>query len=113
MAAAGPNAVAAVYLSGYGLQVEGENYLVPVGARVQRDTDVALNAIRLSDMTRALGGQPGRAHMVMLDLAYDSPFGKQGQPLAPGLAIVEPEANTLIGFNTAPGAYAPIPKGDY
>ena len=113
VAAAGPNAVAAVYLSGYGLQVEGENYLVPVGARVQRDTDVSLNAIRLSDMTRALGGQPGRAHMVMLDLAYDGPFGKQGQPLAPGLAIVEPEANTLIGFNTAPGAYAPIPKGDY
>ena len=113
VATAGPNAVAAVYLSGYGLQVEGENYLVPVGARVQRDTDVSLNAIRISDMTRALGGLPGRAFMVMLDLAYDGPFGKQGQPLAPGLAIVEPELNTMIGFNTAPGAYAPIPKGDY
>jgi Cu/Ag efflux pump CusA len=102
VAAAGPNAVAAVYLSGYGLQVEGENYLVPVGARVLRDTDVSLNAIRISDMTRALGGQPGRAHLVMLDLAYDGPFGKQGQPLAPGLAIVEPEPGTLISFNTAP-----------
>jgi uncharacterized caspase-like protein len=113
VAAAGPNAVAAVYLSGYGLQVEGENYLVPVGARVQRDTDVSLNAIRISDMTRALGGLPGHAHMVMLDLAYDGPFGKQGQPLAPGLAIVEPDPGMLIGFNTAPGAYAPIPKGDY
>ena len=113
VAAAGPNAVAAVYLSGYGLQVEGENYLVPVGARVQRDTDVSLNAIRISDLTRALGGQPGRAQLVMLDLAYDGPFGKQGQPLAPGLAIVEPELNAVIGFNTAPGAYAPIPKGDY
>jgi uncharacterized caspase-like protein len=113
VATAGPNAVAAVYLSGYGLQVEGENYLVPVGARVQRDTDVSLNAIRVSDMTRALGGLPGRAFMVMLDLAYDGPFGKQGQPLAPGLAIVEPELNTMIGFNTAPGAYAPIPQGDY
>jgi uncharacterized caspase-like protein len=51
--------------------------------------------------------------MVMLDLAYDGPFGKQGQPLAPGLAIVEPDPNMLISFNTAPGAYAPIPKGDY
>ena len=113
VAAAGPNAVSAVYLSGYGLQVEGENYLVPVGARVQRDADVSLNAIRISDMTRALGGQPGRAHMVMLDLAYDGPFGKQGQPLAPGLAIVEPDPNTLISFNTVPGAFAPIPKGNY
>ena len=113
VAAAGPNAVAAVYLSGFGLQVEGENYFVPVGSRVQRDTDVSLQAIRISDLTRALSGQPGRANVVMLDLAYEGPFGKQGQPLAPGLAIVEPEPNTLIAFNTAPGAYAPVPKGDY
>jgi hypothetical protein len=61
LAAAGPDAVGAVYISGYGLQVEGENYLVPVGARVQRDTDVSLNAIRISDLTRALGALPSRA----------------------------------------------------
>ena len=113
VAAAGPDAVGAVYLSGYGLQVEGENYLVPVGARVQRDTDVSLNAIRISDLTRALGALPSRATMVMLDLAYPGPFGKQGQPLAPGLSIVEPEANMAVGFNTSPGTTARIPTGNY
>src|SRR5213593_3600228 len=39
--AAGPNTVAFVYLSGYGLQLEGENYFVPVDAKIVRDSDVA------------------------------------------------------------------------
>jgi uncharacterized caspase-like protein len=114
VAAAGPNAVAAIYLSGYGLQVDGENYFVPVSARVQREADVSLNAVRISDLTRALGGLPGRARFVMLDVAYDGPFGKQGQPLAPGLGIVEAEPNSLIAFNAAPGVFAPKPSaGSY
>lgn len=111
--AAGPNTVSAVYLSGYGVQVEGENYLVPANTNIARDSDVILNGVRLSDFTRALAAVPGRAHVVMFDLAYDSPFAKQGQPIAPGLALVEAEQNSIISFNTAPGMYAPKPAGDY
>src|SRR5262245_64746848 len=46
---AGPQTVAFVYLSGYGLQLEGENYFAPVDARIARDSGVAAEAIRLSD----------------------------------------------------------------
>src|SRR5438477_9119293 len=35
-AASGPDTVAFVYLGGYGLQVEGENYFVPIAARIPR-----------------------------------------------------------------------------
>src|SRR5271166_890828 len=31
---AGPNTVAVVYFAGYGLQLEGENYLLPVDANI-------------------------------------------------------------------------------
>jgi len=111
--AAGPNTITAVYLSGYGVQVEGENYLIPANTNIARDTDVILNGVRLSDFTRALSAVPARAHMVMFDLAYDSPFAKQGQPIAPGLSLVEPEQNVLVSFNAAPGMYAPKPTSDY
>ena len=113
VAAAGPGAVSIIYLSGYGLQVEGENYLVPVGARVLRDADVPLNAVRLSDLTRAMVALPGRAHVAIFDLAHAGPFAKEGAPLAPGLAIVEGEANSLIAFNAAPGVVAPTQRGNY
>src|SRR6184192_3479305 len=53
-AAAGPDTVAFVYVSGYGLQLEGENYFVPIDAKVARDSDVAAEALRVSDYLRPL-----------------------------------------------------------
>src|SRR4026207_2410758 len=50
----GPNTVAFIYLSGYGLQLEGENYFVPIDATIARDLDVPTQAVRLSDYTRPL-----------------------------------------------------------
>jgi uncharacterized caspase-like protein len=47
VSAAGPDAVALVYLAGYGLQFEGENYFVSVDADIARDVDVPLQAIRI------------------------------------------------------------------
>src|SRR6201985_4025298 len=52
---AGPDTVAFIYVSGYGVQLEGENYFVPVDAKIARDSDVAAEAIRLSDYIRPLG----------------------------------------------------------
>src|SRR5437016_10382535 len=46
--ASGTDTVAFIYLSGYGLQLEGENYFVPVDAKIARDADVPLEAVRVS-----------------------------------------------------------------
>ena len=43
-ATSGPDTVAFVYLNGYGVQLEGENYFVPVDAKIARDTEVAVEA---------------------------------------------------------------------
>src|SRR5215472_8462823 len=50
----GPDTVAYIYLSGYGVQLEGENYFVPVDARIVNDTGVSVEALRLSDYIRPL-----------------------------------------------------------
>ena len=49
----------------------------------------------------------------MLDLARPGNFGRTGQPLASGLAIVDAPENTLVAFNAAPGTIAPDEKGPY
>src|SRR5499426_2059826 len=79
---AGPNTVAFMYLSGYGVQLEGENYLVPVDARIARDTAVAAEAVRVSDYTRPLAGLGLKAGIVVLDAARGNPFVRTGPPLA-------------------------------
>ena len=104
---AGPNTVAFVYLAGYGVQLTGENYFVPVDARIVRDTDVPVEGIRLSDYMRQLSALQLKANVIVLDAARANPFAKEGQPLAGGLALVEPDAKMLVAFNAAPGTVAP------
>jgi uncharacterized caspase-like protein len=111
--ASGTDTVAFIYLSGYGLQLEGENYFVPVDAKIARDTDVPLEAVRVSDYTRPLAALGLKASIVVLDAARANPFAKSGKPLAGGLALAEPEPGTLIAFNAAPGTVAPEGQGPY
>jgi uncharacterized caspase-like protein len=113
VSAAGPDAVALVYLSGFGLQFDGENYFVPVDADVQRASDIPLQAIRVSDFIQPLAGLPGRAKIVILDAARQNPFAVGDQPLASGLALVEPIPGMAIAFNAAPGTVAPEEPGPY
>jgi len=60
VSAAGPDAVALIYLSGYGVQFAGDNYFVPVDADIAHDVDVPLQAIRISDFTQPLASLPRR-----------------------------------------------------
>ncbi len=111
--AAGPDAVALVYLAGYGLQFQGENYFVPVDADIHRDSDIPLQAIRVSDLTQPLAGLPGRVKIFVLDAARQNPFQGGDRPLASGLALVEPIHSMAIAFNAAPGTVAPDEPGPY
>src|SRR5438128_1971405 len=111
--AAGPDTAAFVYVSGYGVQLEGENYFVPIDAKIARDSDVAAEALRMSDYIRPLAALKLKASIVVLDVARANPFAKSGPPLAGGLALVEPEPGLLIAFNAAPGTVAPEGQGPY
>jgi uncharacterized caspase-like protein len=112
-AASGPDTVAMVYLAGYGLQMSGENFFVPVDAKIVRDTDLPLEAVRVSDYIRQLGTLPLRAGIFVLDGAHAPPFSLSGQPLAGGLALIEPDPNMLVAFNAAPGTIGPNEPGPY
>ena len=111
--ASGPNTVAFIYLNGYGLQLEGENYFAPVDAKIAKDSDVSVEAVRISDYLRPLAGLNLKASIVVLDTARAHPFAKSGQPLASGLSLVDPEKGVLIAFNAAPGTVGPQENGPY
>jgi uncharacterized caspase-like protein len=110
----GPNTVAFIYLNGYGLQLEGENYFVPIDAKIERDLDVPTQAVRISDYTRPLNTLNLKATILVLDAARQNPFAKAGTPLASGLALVDPQPNAMVAFSAAPGTIAPEAKqGSY
>jgi uncharacterized caspase-like protein len=110
---AGPDMQAFVYFSGRAFQYAGDNYLAPIDARVARDSDAPIEAVKLSDFTHALAAAPGLARVVVIDGARPNPYAQTGAPLAGGLALVDPEPNTVIAFNAAPGAVGVEDQGDY
>jgi len=112
-AAAGPDMQAFVYLAGRAIQYDGDNYFVPVDAQINRDADVPIEGIRIADFAHALAATPGRARIIVLDAARANPYATQGSPLAPGLALVDPERGELIAFNAAPGTLAGDEEGPY
>ena len=111
--ASGPDTVAMVYLAGYGMQLAGENYFIPVDSSISRDTDIPTEGLRISDYVRQLASLPLKAGVVVLDAARQQPFIEGGQPIASGLALVEPDPHMLIAFNAAPGTIAPNEQGPY
>jgi uncharacterized caspase-like protein len=113
VADAGPDAVAVIYLAGFGVQFAGENYYVPVDADLARDVDVPLQAVRISDFAQPLAGLPAHVKIVVLDAARQNPFAQGGEPLASGLALVDPPPGMAIAFNAAPGTIGPDEAGPY
>ena len=111
--AAGPDAVLFVYLSGYGFAFDGDNYFAAVDAKLDRESDVPLYTMRLSDLIRTLEGAPARTKVVAIDAARRLPFPLAAAGLPPGLIAVEAPQNMLIGFSAAPGQVAADAAGPY
>ncbi|AND86657.1 MULTISPECIES: caspase family protein [Bradyrhizobium] len=101
--------IAVVYYAGHGIEVEGSNYLIPVDARLERDTDVYDEALSLDRVLVAV--EPAKQlRLVILDACRDNPFGKTmkrsvaSRGIGRGLAQVEPTSpNTLIAYSAKAG----------
>jgi uncharacterized caspase-like protein len=104
--------IAVIYYAGHGIEVDGTNYLVPIDAVLERDTDAYDEAIALDRILQAI--EPARQlRLVILDACRDNPFAKNmkrtvaSRTLSRGLAGVEPtRPNTLIAFAAKGGSTA-------
>jgi len=105
VASRGPNTVAMVYYAGHGVQLAGENYLVPVDAKVSNPTDLVNNSVRLVDVMSTLETIPSRMRIVILDACRNNPFPEVNDA-GRGLAIVDAPNGSIVGYSTAPGAEA-------
>src|SRR3954451_7132987 len=105
VSARGPNTVAMVYYAGHGVQLAGENYLVPVDAKVSSQTELVNNSVRLVDVMSTLETIPSRMRIVILDACRNNPFPNVNDA-GRGVAIVDAPNGSIVGYSTAPGAEA-------
>jgi WD40 repeat protein len=110
--------MAVVYYAGHGIEVDGADYLVPVDARLENDSDVLDETISLERVLVAI--QPARRlRLVILDACRDNPLAKTmnralaSRAMGRGLAKVEPaNPNTMVAFAAKAGSTALDGVGD-
>src|SRR3954447_25527964 len=104
--------VAVIYYAGHGIELDGTNYLIPVDATLETDTDVLDETFPLDRVLFTV--EPARQlRLVILDACRDNPFAKTmkrtiaSRAVGRGLAKVEPSSpNTMIAFAAKAGSTA-------
>ena len=99
------------YFAGHGINVEGENYLVPLGARIFSDTDATFEAIPLDRITESFAFSEVSAGLAFVEASYDNLYRTSGRNIRAGMAPVSAGTNTLVAFASGAGQPATPPAG--
>lgn len=104
--------VGVFYYAGHGVQVKGENYLIPLEAQLKREKDAQYDAYPLGKVINAMEAAKTRINILIIDACRDNPFYRRWRSPNRGLSGVrgleELEANQgwFIAFATDPGNVA-------
>ena len=99
------------YFAGHGVQIAGRNYLIPIGAKIDSEDDVDIEAVDVGAVLAKMGSARSRLNIVILDACRNNPFARSFRSGRRGLAQLNAPNGTLIAYATAPGQVAADGKG--
>ncbi len=94
------------YYAGHGMQVRGENYLIPVKVRIKTETDIPYEAVHAGRILGKMETAANAMNIVILDACRDNPFKRSFRSQGQGLARMDAPPGTLIAYATSPGDVA-------
>ncbi len=94
------------YYAGHGLQVAGENYLVPVNANIQTESDVRFTCLPAGMVLGKMEDARNDLNIIILDACRNNPFARSFRSAEQGLAKMDAPTGSLISYATAPGSVA-------
>jgi hypothetical protein len=104
--------MAVVFFAGHGMEISGENWLIPVDAELKKDTDAANEAVSLRSVILQVSNTTSLG-LVILDACRNNPFvAKMSRSLAlraaigGGLGRIEPVGNVLVAYAARDGTTA-------
>ncbi len=106
-----PDAVALVYFAGHGIQMKGENFLIPVDAEMARDYEVADETLSMNLIMAGLESAGAGLNLLILDCCRNDPFSRswRGTRSASTGGLAMPSAapqGMFIAFSTSPNDVA-------
>jgi len=101
----GEHEVGLFYFSGHGIQVHGYNYLIPVDANLQSESDAEYECVNAGRVLSKMEGSGVKTSIIILDACRNNPFENSWERglTSSGLAFMEAPTGSLIAYSTAPG----------
>lgn len=100
--------VALFFYAGHGVQLEGENYLIPTDARLQSSGEVKYECVPVGKLLAKMEGARTKTNILLLDACRNNPFERSWSRSinGNGLKAMDAPTGTFIGFATAPNTTA-------
>jgi uncharacterized caspase-like protein len=99
----GAGGIGLFYYAGHGVQVDGENFLLPIGAQIEAEGDVELEAVSASSILSQMQFAGNAVNLVFLDACRNNPMTRSFRSGSRGLARVDAPRGSFVGYSTAPG----------
>lgn len=99
----GPNAVGVFYYAGHGIQVDGQNYMIPVGADIRSENDIREKAVRASSVLREVASAENKMNLFILDACRNKPSTNGPRLQTQGFEKMDAPAGSMVAFATGSG----------
>ena len=100
------------YYAGHGMQVDGENFLLPVDIDPSTEADVHYDAVPVGKLLGQMEAAGNGMNIVILDACRNNPFARSFRSASKGLAQVSAPSGTFISYATGPGKVAADGEGE-
>ena len=100
------DAVVMLFFGGYGVQVGRESYMIPVDAKIWKETDVRREGVSIESVLEVMKAQGAKAKLVVVDASRRNPYERRFRAFSHGLAPINAPDNALILSSATPGKIA-------
>ncbi|MGJ4927543.1 caspase family protein [Bradyrhizobium sp. HKCCYLS2038] len=98
-----PDSVVMLFFGGYAIQAGRDSYMIPVDAKIWRESDVRREGTSIEKVLDAVSEKGARAKLVVIDASRRNPYERRFRSYSHGLAPISAPANALILSSATPG----------
>jgi len=101
------------YFAGHGVEVGGENYLIPLGVDILSEQDVRYKAVALGQVMDRMQQAQNGLNIIILDACRNNPLPRRARSTSRGLANVDAPRGSIVAYATSPGSVADDGDGQH
>jgi len=101
-AEARPGSVVLVYFGGFGVRSRGQNYMIPVDAKIWEERDVRRYGVSVEETLSELSSSGARKRIAIVDASRRNPYERRFREYSHGLAPIGEDGNSIVIASTSP-----------